>query len=251
MGRHTWVAFCALIVVAGLAGCAPTQLATHSMGQHEPKPDNGKLSVSAVDLATRSGTWPSTQEILETAANWLARRCMAEHGFDLPPTPEPSLPSPEGEEMIINLPSREAHGYGIVSTPDAGTTPEKSATDTFYRRLSPQEQQRFTEAFFGPPNSKVSITVPGGGHISSPNKGCMAESRRILIGDVTAWARAYCGAENFSNKLTQQISTSAEYDQAISNWRTCMAGKGMNMRRQTRQDRPRRGRTKSRARQNR
>lgn len=120
-------------VVFGLAGCAGA------------RPAAAPPTAAVVDLATRSGAWPATQQKLETAVNRLTDQCLAEHGFNRPPIVPATPPSPEDETTLIDLPGRRRHGYRLDSNP-AGETVQQSPNDQYYTRLSPHDQERFRTA---------------------------------------------------------------------------------------------------------
>jgi hypothetical protein len=212
MRKHLTPALCLALVLVGLAGCAPSRPAS-------------RLTASAVDLATRSGSWPATEQRLQTAINRLDHACMAAHGFQYPDSPRSALPAPEDEAASIDLPGRRDRGYGLAgSTTTRSPAPDPAAT--YYAHLSAADKRRFDLAFFGPSSAQLTVSL-GDGHVVTVRKsGCEAASRRSLIGDVSRWAQVEYGTEDLNNHLADRLAAAPRYRAALSVWRSCMAGHG-------------------------
>jgi hypothetical protein len=228
--RRPWTLCLVLTLAAGLAGCVFTRPAGSSADPFPAPPTfSATLDASATDLATHSGAWPHTQELLEKAVNLLNQKCLVKQGFEYPGAAAPSLLPPEDEAANIDLPGRRDHGYGLApsSKPDSGNHSLGSPADLFYTHLSPQEQRRFDVAIFGPAGKVTRVDLPGGnGYVLIKESGCEADGRRILIGDVVQWARVNYVAEQFSNRLADQASTSPRYLSAMAVWQSCMIKQG-------------------------
>ncbi|GAB3142433.1 hypothetical protein GCM10027290_16910 [Micromonospora sonneratiae] len=211
-----------LAVLAGPAGCAPAQPADPA-----PPPIRPQISTDAVDLATRSGTWPKTEQILETALNRLTHECMAAQGFDHPARPGALLSVPEDEAAVIDLPRRRRYGYELASAePGRDGATGGPPGDPAYERLDRVERQRYDLAFFGPPGDTATVDTPEGRHYRVPRRGCVAQSRQGLVGDVVLWARITYLPEGINNRLAAQVPTAPSYVSAMAVWRSCMSARG-------------------------
>ncbi|MFI9407157.1 hypothetical protein [Nocardia sp. NPDC052316] len=189
-----------------------------------PPPFSGTLSPTALDLVTFSGTWPATQRVLDDALTQLNRRCLAEQGFDYPV--EPSAPPPAvDDEATIDLPGRRSNGYGLTAS---GVPPaqQTTATDSYIDNLPPERQYRFRTALFGPPDTERVVDLPDGSRITVPGRGCEAQSRTRLAGDVTRWAQLTYVPEYFYNRMAAQLSAVPGFQDALTAWRSCMTAKG-------------------------
>jgi hypothetical protein len=204
-------ALAGLLLVASLAGCGNAQSA---------KPVTTSGSIAVIDMATRSGTWPVADSVLQNAVNQLDRECLRVNGFDYPPLPEVVDPIPEDEVAAIDLPRRSRVGYGISRPPEA------QPRDTFYDHLSQAEQVRFTDTQFGKGKPRVDVPIYGSEHAQVPDGGCVAESRRWLAGDVATWARLTYLPQRFDDQLSTQAMRSVRYLDTLAEWRTCMRRHG-------------------------
>jgi hypothetical protein len=207
------VARCLILVLAlGLAGCASVRPASH----------RSDAPGAVIDLATRSGSWPSSQHVLDSAVDHLVHRCLAAHGFDDPDVDQAPPPSPEDEAAAIDLPARREHGYGIVS----GTSDGQAPVDPYNQRLSPQDQTRYNTVLFGPSGSRINVDVGGGQTVTSPGQGCEADARRQVAGNLGLWARLFYAPGQYDNRLSEQASTAPRYLTAVGAWHSCMTARG-------------------------
>ncbi|MFJ8793492.1 hypothetical protein [Streptomyces sp. NPDC102462] len=208
-----------LILALGLAGCVSAQPARHPDGTAPASP-----RVSVTDLATRSGAWPASQHLLETAVSRLVRRCLDAHGFDVPDGDPPPLPAPEDEAAAIDLPGRRDHGYGLGADRDG--SPPRQAQERYYERLPSREQQRYDIALFGQKADRVTLGVGGRQTVGMPGKGCEADGRRAVAGSLALWARIVYIPDQYDNRLAEQVAQAPTYRAALAAWRRCMASRG-------------------------
>ncbi|MBF6328170.1 hypothetical protein [Nocardia transvalensis] len=209
-------------MVAGLSACGVTPPPDPLP---PPPPFSGTLGSSAVDLVTFSGTWSTTQRILDSAIERLNQRCLAAQGFDYPIGPTPP-PPPADDDAIIDLPGRRSHGYGLAEAPISGDDQPPPAADAYVDTLSPEQQNRFRTALFGPPDSERTIDLPDGSQVTIPEQGCQADSRTQLAGDITRWAHLTYIPEYFYNRMATQLRTTPGYGAALTTWQICMATRG-------------------------
>ncbi|MGP3983086.1 hypothetical protein ACTWQI_18990 [Streptomyces sp. KR80] len=231
MSRAARAACCALtaLVTAVLVGCDTSQ-PTGRSASPLPKPPafSGRLSTSAVDLATHSGTWPATQRTLQSALDELVRACLKKKGFGFPADDVEALTPPEDEAAAIDLAGRRKTGYGISvnSTESTENSAELPPVDRYYATLSKPEQRRFDEALAGPPDRRRKVSGTGWGDVLVPEEGCEAEGRRQLAGDGVLWARITYVPEKFGNQLADRVAKEPEYTRVVTTWRSCMKARG-------------------------
>ncbi|PAZ11174.1 hypothetical protein CLM62_37105 [Streptomyces sp. SA15] len=176
-------------------------------------------------MATRSGTWPKTERVIQSALNQLTRQCMEERGFSYPAGSAEPPPDPADDAAVVELARRKEIGYGIASDPANANKPS-SAVDRYYSTLPPKDQRRFDLALFGPDNRKATVEVPGRGRFRVPQEGCEADSRRRLAGDATLWVRIAYTPEAVDIQLSDRSLTAPAYRSALKRWRTCMSARG-------------------------
>ncbi|MEU3519441.1 hypothetical protein ABZ770_29900 [Streptomyces sp. NPDC006654] len=219
MARAVRPTLIALVVLAGLVSCdfrTPAGPSPTSLPQLPPW--SGRLSTSAIDLATHSGSWPKSQQLVDAAINTLIRQCLQENGFDYPPLKASSYTAPEDEAAVIDLPERKMVGYGTSSS-----TSSQQPVDKFYNHLPTAEQHRFDTVFFGHEEKKKYAGTYGLGPVKVPTDGCIAGSRRALAGDVVLWARLDYAPEDIDDRLGKELRSAPEYLTALKIWRSCMA----------------------------
>lgn len=221
----------ALVTAVGLAGCAfarpaaPTATPALVSPSAAPPWSSPPRTTAMIDIATRSGSWPGTQNELETAINKLNRLCLAAQGFNPPEAPSPAYPVPEDEAAAIDLATRAKVGYA-TTTGDSDQTKASQHADLFYERLPATEKQRYSTALFGPPNQRTRIELGDGRYVTVRSDGCEAASRRKLAGDVGTWARLTYLPQTLDDRLAKQAASTSTYMTALASWHTCMAARG-------------------------
>src|SRR5690606_31617350 len=134
------------------------------------------LSSAAVDLATASGGYPDRARVLRAAEEQLVEQCMRDRGQVYWPVVPALLPGSD-EERIVDLPTRQAEGYGLAS-------------DDRPPSVGPSEgQPEFQRALFGDDQRHEELSLPNGTILSYPTSGCVADARAAIFGDNRSWAR--------------------------------------------------------------
>lgn len=134
------------------------------------------------------------------ALNVSVQRCMARQGYvwkDPSFPPQPLLPMP-WEEGYFALSEREANGYGLYASataiPDA--SPPKETNPQLVNDGKPDSlsSASYRCAYFGPPGSDVTYTVPYVGKMEVYGAGCLARATAQLYGSM------------YDGILTQQLN---------------------------------------------
>ncbi|WJV50457.1 hypothetical protein [Streptomyces flavofungini] len=207
-------------VLAGLSGCSAAP--GGPVGSRSTASASvGGLSADAVDMVTRSGSWPAAQQTLDTALNELTHTCMRRAGFVYPATKAARPTSPDDAKALVDLPARRRHGYGIASPPPSSGPPPAP----YYTELDADRRRRFDLAFSGPPDARTEVGT-GAGTVRVGRRGCDAESRARLAGDVVAWARMYYTPEALNGRLDAAVPRQSGYVAALARWRSCMTERG-------------------------
>ncbi|MGQ5639926.1 MULTISPECIES: hypothetical protein [unclassified Streptomyces] len=207
-------ALAGVVLGVGLTSCAEQHTAGRPVG---PVTAPG---ASAIDLATHSGTWPRTEQEIEGALSALERRCLRANGFEYPVVRPAPFTDPENEAAAIGLAERRAHGYGF------GTPPTAPPSDAFYDRLTAREKRRFTAVLFGPDDKRRTVGRFRMGTVSVPTRGCTAQSRLTLFGDVATWARITYTAEDIDERLARAATADPQYTAVLRRWSACMKSRG-------------------------
>lgn len=222
--RGTRFALSSLMLLAVSAGCAGAQSAGRSA---TPPPERtssqGRLSSAAIDLATHSGTWPTTERTLMSAELRLVRACMEEKGFRYPAPDPPARAAPEDEKAAVEPADRRRTGYGISQPPSQAPGPGSAPVDRYYRTLPAARQKAFDRALNGPPDKKVTVSGTDWGEVRVATEGCDAESRSRLAGSPALWARITYLPEKYDNELGRRVTSAPAYVRAMAEWRACMA----------------------------
>ncbi|MFE4627451.1 hypothetical protein [Streptomyces mirabilis] len=217
MNRITSGVLAGLMLASGLVGCTSAQSA--DPGWTSP------ATSEAVDLATRSGGWPKTEEELQNAANRLDERCLREAGFAVPTAPAVRLPAPEDEKAAIALGQRSNLGYGIATPAHESTA---SAVETYVQTLSHPEQIRYRAAQFGSGAPRTTIVLIPPAKVQVADGGCVATGRRSLAGDLRTWARLDYIPDQLDSQLSAQAMKVPRYKAALASWRACLKARSFD-----------------------
>ena len=178
-----------LLVALLLAACAGT--ASKSSAASKPPPAH--LSSADFALLVDYGSTAKDQPVRNHAEQTLDKRCMNKHGFEYILDPStwhagsqdqpyvPGIGATRTEVMAVV--QRLRTGYHLYSDYRPSKVPPN---DQYVRSLSPAEQTRYIRALFGPQSKYQTIHEPGGGTISFPTAGCVAQGERRLYGSPKA-----------------------------------------------------------------
>jgi hypothetical protein len=202
--RGTRAMIAGLVLAAALAGCGAPQPAT-------PVAVSGEM----VDLATRSGSWPATEDDLQNAFAGLDRRCLRDQGIAAPATEPAALPVPEDESAAIDLATRRSVGYGL-SHPDGSAAAEPASAGG----------EEFLAAQFGAGRPMVDVTIHGDESVQAADGGCVAEAHRRLAGSVATWTRLFYLPQWFDDRLYATMLGDPRHERALGSWRSCMRARG-------------------------
>jgi hypothetical protein len=172
------------------------------------------------------------EAFLNLAEDELVSRCMAKKGFKYtvaPPLTPESLPdAPYGSDDLAY--ARE-HGFGSVQRRDRSERVEKYAREDPNKRhldsLSPRERDRYWEAFAGDLAHQAYVTLPDGTTVSVATKGCVAEARTQLYGNLSEWLRLDHTRQAFVRDVRSRVESDAQFGRAVAAWRDCMQGRGL------------------------
>lgn len=168
------------------------------------------------------------------ALNVFVQRCMAKQGYvwkDPSFRPQPLLPMP-WEEGYFSLSEREASGYGLYASatviPDA--SPPKETNPQLVNDGKPDSlsSPSYSRAYFGPPGSEVTYTIPYVGKMKVYGAGCLARATAQLYGST------------YDGLLSQQlnlivlsswahVTRRAAFVTAEEAWSACMKAHGYDV----------------------
>ena len=158
---------------------------------------------------------------------------MAKNGLAYPIETQP-LDTRTDEERAIDLDSRRLDGYGLYHSRTRTHTSEKTGQDgdfpteldRYVSQLPENDRVIYRRALFGGNREYSAIRLPDGSTTSFPTKGCVAEARAALFGDVVLWARVAYIPQTFNNILTKRVTDDPDYAATIDKRRACMAKQG-------------------------
>ena len=167
----------------------------------------------------------------DRAEQILDKRCMNRKGFKYVLGPaerlssvianEPYVPGlgpTRTEALAVAL--RRRVGYHLYDSYHPGPVPPN---DQYVRSLSPADQARYSRAMFGPQSARQTIREPGGGSLSFPTKGCVAEGQKQLYGSPLAAQEVLV----FPGDWLAQLGTKTTSDPAVAAkgkpWSRCIS----------------------------
>ncbi|MDX6258608.1 MAG: hypothetical protein QOH84_296 [Kribbellaceae bacterium] len=212
--RGTALAALLLVVPAGLSACSDSDGGSGS-------PDSAARGLRALAAAGAS------QREVARIERQLTTRCMRSKGFQIaPPTPKPTGPPPAAKVSISPTSDEAARtGYGL----DPGLVDHQDGTkapDSPWSRLPDAEKSRYTDAMMGPATELVEVEVDGAS-ISMGTKGCLADVRRQLYGDLKTYLRLQ---EVATNQVRLSSRGEADLDPGLADtmrgWSACLAKSG-------------------------
>jgi hypothetical protein len=132
------------------------------------------------------------------------------------------------QDEAADLDQRRTQGYGLSGPSTDGSSDGTADNDLYVRGLSVDEQARYLDALFGDRAKTGSIDLPGGGQVSFPLDGCVAESRISLYRDLTEWARLFHIPQALDAQLAVRVPLEARYKAVMAEWSRCMDTKGFH-----------------------
>ncbi|MQS06600.1 hypothetical protein [Streptomyces alkaliphilus] len=229
-GRRVATMVCAAVLLPVSAGCGGGGASSDGPGRAE------------LELLTRSGAHPVEERVVLMAEAELIARCMARAGF--PYVVEEPPPAPlTAEEREVDPVERAGSGYGLHERfaeddgPDNGrdgtgaarepNAPASGmANDMYVADLSAEEATAYMRALRGEGGTVREMRFGPESGVTFPERGCEADSRAELYGDLDAWAATVHAPQFMNLTLTEIITGDPEYPSLIDEWSACMAGKG-------------------------
>ncbi|WP_158885968.1 hypothetical protein [Amycolatopsis anabasis] len=204
----------AAILLPGAVGCANGSAPAEPVGPVQP--------LSAAE-----------QELLARGEERLVRHCMSRQGFvyhEVAP-----LPAENGEEhrvfpyVVDDVSWARKYGYGAVrSAQPGGQPPVPGPNEAYVNSLPPERQRVYTVTLQGQ-GGQLSVPLPHGARISASDRGCLAEARRSLYGDLPRWFRAKNIAQRVAKFVQDEVRADARYQQAVRDWAACIRRSGRDV----------------------
>lgn len=213
-GRRAGVA-CLVSVALPLAVCGGAV----SAGRASTVPSS-RLGSAEFAFLVGFGRTARDQPLRDRAEQILDQRCMNKRGFKYIVGPagsaarsvllnEPYVPgvgATRTEALAVAL--RRRVGYHLYAAYHPGPVPPN---DQYVRSLSPAEQARYSRALFGPQSAHQTIHEPGGGSLTFPTRGCVAQGQERLYGSPKAAQEVL----TFPGDWLAQIGTRTTSDPAV------------------------------------
>jgi hypothetical protein len=194
-----------LLAVGLLSGC------THTQPESTPAARPAQLSEAALDMVTRSGSYPDQLWRVTIAEEKLTERCMRAAGFTWtggtrPPTRH------TGAEALATA-RRNGYGMSDASPPPAAAERRRAATD---------DDPRLRTALLGPDNDLAQLAIDGHAAYWFPRTGCAAQAHIAIYGSLDTWARISYIPQEINLTLDGQALSDRRYQATLQQWRTCM-----------------------------
>jgi hypothetical protein len=229
-----------------LLACATAGLlALTACGGPGSEAAGGRLGTAELDLLTRSGSYAGNYSVLFHAESQLIADCMSQKGFRYTVSPLTAV-SGSDEARIIDMSKRRSQGYGLyaqyavaktaASDPapnssagpsgDPATDPATMTNDEYLATLPAAKQAAYMTTLRGGNSDFREILIRGTQKVTFSGKGCEAQSRQALYGDLDDWITLDYFPQNVNSTLTGRVTKNPRYVAAVRSWKTCMTGKG-------------------------
>ncbi|MFF5758545.1 hypothetical protein ACFY7A_24250 [Streptomyces longwoodensis] len=166
---------------------------------------------------------------LHRAEERLVHRCMHDQGWTYRETPPDDRAADDrgaGRSfpyLVTDIAWAEEYGYGDAFTPATGTTPDDGdrAAPTRTGRAAPARTSAdWTRALYGT-GRQVSVELPGGGRLSTSDRGCLASARKALYGDLARWFPARRVSDNIDVFVRQHVRADDDFAAGVAAWSRC------------------------------
>jgi hypothetical protein len=195
-----------LLAVGLLSGC------THAQPESTPAAAPPPLSEPAVDMVTRSGSYPDQLWRVTTADEKLTEQCMRAAGFTWAGGARPPARH-SGAEALADA---RQNGYGMSDTAPPPTTATETHTAT-------DDDRRLRVALLGPDNDLAQLAIDGHAAYWFPRTGCAAQAHIAIYGSLDNWARISYIPQEINLTLSDQAQSDPRYQTTLQHWKTCMA----------------------------
>ncbi|WP_432134884.1 MULTISPECIES: hypothetical protein [unclassified Streptomyces] len=164
---------------------------------------------------------------LHRAEERLVHRCMQDQGWTYREQPPDAQAEAEGAGrsfpyLVDDVAWAKKYGYGDAFTPNPGTGPD-GKTDAPSRTAQgapARPSAAWTRALYGT-GRQVSVELPGGGRLSTSDRGCLASARKTLYGDLERWFPARRITDNIDVFVRQRVRDDRAFTDAVAAWSRC------------------------------
>ncbi|GAB3988491.1 hypothetical protein GCM10029978_111020 [Actinoallomurus acanthiterrae] len=213
------VRMCAALAVAPVmfaaVGCGPSR--------HQVAP------------SSRAASDPDTMVLRAEAV--LTSQCMSAHHFRYWVPPErhrtAAVDGPQRFPFVVDdVAWARANGYGEssgITDAERGRITRNDPNVRYVGSLSPSGRRAYELALNGPPPSAgggLSVRVPNGYTLRTSDRGCVAEARGRLYGDLPTWFRAQAVVDNLWPQISAMVRADPAFRSATRRWAACMRGAG-------------------------
>lgn len=203
---------CGLVVLAGCTDSGSTTAPTLSDAR-----------VSAILKGAGENS-----KFLYDAEQQLVSLCMRRAGFTFhaDTQQQDSLPDPfSGTRLTLEEAQRD--GYGLRQSTSSANASTRDPNAEVIAGLSASESKRYQEALYGPDDTQISVKI-GELTVGAPGKGCFAEARKTIYGDLEKWTRLNYVANNVLAEASQTVGSDDTLIDAAKRWSDCMAESGFH-----------------------
>jgi hypothetical protein len=155
---------------------------------------------------------------------------MSQKGFRYTVSPLTAV-SGSDEARIIDMNKRRSEGYGLyaqyaVAKTATTSDPATMTNDEYLATLPAAKQAAYMTALRGGNSDFREILIRDTQKVTFSGKGCEAQSRKSLYGNLDDWITLDYFPQNVNSTLTGRVTKNPRYVAAVHSWKTCMTGKG-------------------------
>ncbi|MFI9832911.1 hypothetical protein ACIHIX_35095 [Streptomyces sp. NPDC051913] len=163
---------------------------------------------------------------LEQAEHLLIQRCMERKGFEYRVWPQVDADTDRAFRYRIvqdDIAWAREHGYGEQLRRAFFKMKKHHERLAAQDAPTPAQHERYTTALLGSPGTPMlTVRLPSGGTVRSPNGGCTGTARTQLYGDAEAYFEADRVATDLAAAYVPKVLRDPRYTAALKAWSGCM-----------------------------
>ncbi|MFB7513565.1 hypothetical protein [Streptomyces sp. NPDC056144] len=178
-------------------------------------------------LPRAAGAATAEDRLLHDAEQRLLRDCMARQGFTYRVFPLDEVPEARTFAYVLDDAAWAGkHGYGSELRRRQRELARTDPNRAYFAALPAARKAAALVAANGPSPEGLTVRLPGGGTVRRSDRGCVAESRRLLYGDAVAWFRTSTRVEALEQLRRGRVTADAAYGARLAAWRLCLRRAG-------------------------
>lgn len=222
-----------LVLVLGAGACSgaedgtvePSRAEPYEVGEADAAPAQGRPKAREAD--------PADRELVHRAEDQLLIGCMQTAGFERYPEPfrgqDPFAVGGMTPPLNLYLLSEEraASGFDVESYDPRDSDIEADANIRYLEGLPEERQALYIEALHGAHGDVIAVEPVEGGPIELiGGRGCLAEARLRLFGDLSEFMRLASLNDSIEGEAWNRMTARREFSLATQAWSSCVQSAG-------------------------